>query len=356
MLQYIQVLALIVLEFVVFFLFGKCALKLIHSEDKSTVYTVVIGSFFQFFLFMLVAIPMKYLLCPLNWLSIAWSIMVLAVALIVFIFDSAKIKNELQMKYKEIKADKWVIVLMVGMVLFQFAIILTNGMIGSPWDDAYYIGDVATSVYTNTIGQYDPYSGEKLATLNKEYFWEILENYSAVICQIFHMHPLIETKLFLVEVVVFVYNFIVYLIGMLFTKNSRVKTCLFMFFSTLLLIYSTSTLSTAYFYFFRGAEGKTFQAVIIIPFFLYQFWRIVQNSERKSEWKALFIVVVSCFGINMSSLFLMPTMMSACLLTLAIAKRDKKIIRHWLICMIPCIIIAVTYIAMKNDIILLTIK
>ena len=83
------------------------------------------------------------------------------------------------------------------------------------WDQSYYLGDTATSLYTNTLSQYNPYTGKLLDYLNPEYLLETYQNHGAVMCQLLHLHPMVENMTVMASVVIILYQCIMYEIGSL---------------------------------------------------------------------------------------------------------------------------------------------
>jgi hypothetical protein len=218
------------------------------------------------------------------------------------------------------------------------------------WDQAYYIGDTASSVYTDTISQYNPYTGHQLEVLNQEYLLETYQNHSAVMCQLFGVHPLIEIRTVMTSVVILLYQLIFYEIGMVLFKRDRLKSAVMVCFLFLLNVFSYNLFTAGEFLIIRPFEGKTILAVLIIPCLLWLFLRTASDPFNRICWYHTFLVILGSFGLNMSSIFMIPFEISAFYIPLAIRKKKLSIFLGYLALLIPCIVFTAAYLITKHRI------
>ena len=110
-------------------------------------------------------------------------------------------------------------------------------------DASYYVGKVSTDVYTNTMGHYDPYTGNALSTLDGRRIFACFPEYNAVISQFFHIHPLKQAKVIMPQILSLFTCILYYQIGLLLFKGKRKYR--FVFCLILLLDFYSYTIYTA---------------------------------------------------------------------------------------------------------------
>ena len=91
-------------------------------------------------------------------------------------------------------------------------------------DASYYVGKVSTDVYTNTMGHYDPYTGNALSTLDGRRIFACFPEYNAVISQFFHIHPLKQAKVIMPQILSLFTCILYYQIGLLLFKGKKKNT------------------------------------------------------------------------------------------------------------------------------------
>lgn len=355
--QAIVALILIPVYFMFFFLFGQGFYKVLGVKGRSIGHKIIIGFFVYFSLFQLVALPLKITLQPLSMLSSIWAVCVIIIVISVsaVVIKEKLIEQESKKRRKPQKGifskkDLYYVIAIIAIVLIQFFIIELNQRVGSPLDASYYIGEVVSSVYTNTIAQYDAYTGMKLNVLNSSYLLENYQMHSAVSSQLFHIHPLLEMRTTMTGVVVILTNVVLTCFAkMLFHKNIK-KMTLFLLFIAIINVCYASWYSASLFYFNRTFEGKAILSSMIFPAIFYVIFRIMkshdnnQKTKVRVEWIELFVLVFGTFCINMSAMFLVPVLLSALLIPFAFMKRSWVIFRNYVISLIPCILVIGYYV------------
>ena len=139
-------------------------------ESKSVSLTLILGFFVYFALFQVVALPFKLLLLPLSYLSGTWGIFVITLSILAIILHREKIAGLLGNRWNCIRLQhRWIfVVLGIGTIAIA-AFIACNMFQIAQYDAGYYLGSETSSVYTNTIEQYDAYTGVIRQELNTFY-------------------------------------------------------------------------------------------------------------------------------------------------------------------------------------------
>lgn len=341
----------IIIIFYMFFsyLLGDLFLRFSSSGESSVSCCVLAGFFCYFLLFQIVALPLKFTLQPLSLLTTIWCVVLAAIILLYLAVSYKNIKFKMQKLMLELSEQKQALFFLSIIIIIQLCLINYNGETYALWDQSYYIGDVSSSVYTNTISQYDPYTGAALTVLSKEYLLETYQNHSAVLCQITGLSPLIVTRSAEASVVVILANLIYYQFGLKLFQNSRRKSVILVFVLFWLNLFSFNLFTGAEFLFFRPFEGKTILVNLIMPMVFLQFVKIVQAPDRCCNWRELLLVVTASFGLNMSAVYMLPFELSICLIPLGIYQKNLTIWKRYVICLFPCILYGAAYLITKHS-------
>lgn len=329
-----------------FFTFGTYMTRNLKDNNCTIGLTVFIGFFMYYFIFQIISLPLILTRQALSTLSIVWTVVVL----LVFIFSMVLNKNVWKHSYQQIISHKWwnpasVIIFLI--ILAQIVLVLSH-YTNNHMDAAYYVGKVSTDVYTNTIGQYDPYTGEKLAFFAMRYLPATYNVHDAVICQLSGLHPLIETKTTMSVIVILLSNLVSYKCAeILFQDYKKAQVCMF-FFISIINLFNYSAFTSSGFYFYRTFEGKSILANIILPAIFYTFLRLYKDRRSNANWFMMLIISCSGNAISMSSLMIVPVAITAAIGTLFLLKPDRTLIPRYLICIIPCLAGLVYYLAMSK--------
>ena len=345
----------IVLLYLIFsYMCGDLFLRLFPSRESSISYRILLGFFCYFLLFQLAALPLKLTLQPLSLLTKVWCVILLAVTVLFLFVNRKSFPDKCSYCKTLLREQKWLLCILLLLVIFQILLVNFNGETYALWDQSYYIGDVSSSVYTNTLGQYDPYTGKLLKKLHTEYLLETYQNHSAVLCQLFGIAPLIETRTAESSLIVILANLVNYQLGLQLFANSRKKSTLLVFFLFWLNLFSYNLYTSAEFLFFRSFEGKTILACLIMPMVCLLFLKIAKEHTDRHHWIDLFLVVFASFGLNMSSVYMLPFELSICLIPLGFYKKSFSVWLRYVLCLIPCILYGAAYLVTKYSLFIYT--
>ncbi|MCD7736481.1 MAG: DUF6077 domain-containing protein [Lachnospiraceae bacterium] len=349
MLQYVYYAGLILLYLCFYYMTGSLVAKRLPAVSASLPLTAILGFFCYFFLFSAVTLPLKITLQPLSTLSRIWRVILLLILLLWLFSQRNQWRKELAARKASLAGThKYIFLFFVFLILIQLVLVNLNGESYALWDQSYYIGDASTSLYTNTISQYDPYTGRILKYLNTEYLLETYQNHTAVMCQIFGLHPLVENLTIMASVVVVLYNLIAWELGLVLFHGNRVKSLLMTVFLTLLNFYSFNLYTAAEFLIVRPSEGKTILAALILPALLLFFFRTISDYQSRIWWTCSFLVILGSFGLNMSSIYMVPFEISAFYLPLSLREKKLSVFLRLLVLLIPCTIMAAAYLLTKH--------
>ena len=337
---------MIALNFILYFLFGSLVTHRALKEGRASIsLTLLVGFFLYYSLFTVFCLPVMYRWRPLSMLAHIWAVVMVVVSLVAIIY-SGKYFKKLRIEFD----NKVLFALCIVISLVEVAIILYSYQF--TLDAAYYVANVGTSVETNMMNVYDPYTGDWQDHFQMRYFFATYPQNDAVMCYLFGIHPLEQTKLVMAAVSVFLANIVYLLIAReIFGKRDGAVT-LFLLFSTILHFFCISIYTSSNFMVTRTYEGKNILANIILPAIFYVYIKLVKEND-KTLWWMLFII---CFGatvVSNSSNMLVPAALAVFMLPLAIMKKDIMICIKAFACALPCLIMMAVYIAYVKGIFVL---
>lgn len=85
------------------------------------------------------------------------------------------------------------------MIILAGAVVLLQCLIVIFYEDttvdaAYYVGTVSTSVYTDTLGRYNPFNGAIQKAFQARYVFSAYPMHNAVWCRLLGIHPIVQAK------------------------------------------------------------------------------------------------------------------------------------------------------------------
>lgn len=223
--------------------------------------------FFLFEILALCAVFFRWKFHTLYWLVLGISV-VLFVSSIVQNWDF--IMRLIRFKKQETKKQKgsrlWYLPAVVLIVVQMYAGIFYTHIDD---DDAFYVATASTTLETDTVFQYNAYTGDEYESLPSRYVLSPFPIFEAGLSRLYGVPSTVlgHTGMFLIflPVAYFVYD----LLGSFFWKNKRKERGLFLLFLAWMNIfgyYSVYTMST--FLLIRIWQGKAVLAAVILPCFL----------------------------------------------------------------------------------------
>lgn len=338
---------LFVIQLMFFFLMGVVTWKILGIQMRSLTMTLLIGFLVEFIVFQFVALPITIQCQPLSLLSGIWMGLICMCEIIVLFTCGKWIVSNARMIIKKYSlVDIFLFAVIIGMQMF-----MVYSHIDGYADASYYIGKVSTDVYTNTIGQYEPYTGYALSYLDSRRVLSCFPTYNSVMAQFFDITPIQQAKLIMPEIIILMANIVYYQLGMsLFEKNKRYSV-VFTGFVFVINFFSCSSYTTSAFLFTRTYEGKAILGNIIIPGILLGFILIWKEKEQ-----FLGIVLTILFSwascvFSSSSMLVVPIELTAGLIPWIFGQKKWSYIKWYMICIIPNMVICIVYFLAEKGIV-----
>lgn len=313
------------------------------KQKFSVTYSVLVGFFLYYSLFTLFCIPIMYRWRPLSMLTKVWSFVVLALFFVAIFLNFRIWKKKSREITEFILKNKIFVVGTIVLVGAQMLIILYSYQF--TLDAAYYVANVATSIQTDSMNIYDPYTGDWQDHFEMRYFFATYPINDAVMCQLFKIAPLVQTKIVMASVAVILTNLLYYMIGTELFGDKKRSVFFMMFFAGIMNFNFITIYTSSNFLITRTYEGKSLLGNVVLPAILLIYTKILKEKEQIGNWLILFLI---CFGstvLSSSSNMLVPATLSVLFIPLAFIKKDCKVILKYIGCMLPCLIMLVVYVA-----------
>ncbi|MCR5526102.1 MAG: hypothetical protein K6F39_01800 [Lachnospiraceae bacterium] len=341
-LQMLMGIMMIPANLILYFLFGSLITARRGNKDFSISMTVLTGFFVYYCLFDIPCLVIMLNWRPLSWLGNLWGVLMGIICIISCIFNHKVWKDKFSRLIVLLAKHKAFAAAVIVIVAAQLAIILNAYQF--TLDAAYYVANVTTSLQTNTMNIYDPYTGDWLNHFEMRYLFATYPMNDAVWCYLTGIHPLLWTKTIMAGTALVISNIIYYRIALeLFgRKTSAIGSMLF--FAGVVNFFYISIFTSSNFMLTRTYEGKSLIGNIVMPMIIYIFIKLNEEHISRRFWRLLFLVCLGSTILSNSANMLVPAMVGVFGLPLAIRKRSIKVIVNCLICIIPCVILLLAYV------------
>lgn len=344
-------------ELLAFFVLGSNITKFWNKRDVNTaLITVIVGYFVYYVLFECLALPLKIVGSSLSFLAVSWVVIIFGILVLSIFLNKQYMKELVCQLFKGIRRNKKYFYCFCGLVFFIFAMILsiTPETMGVQ-DDAYYIADAMTSLFTDTIQQRYYVTGDLLNYYQTNYFIPMYPIHGAVVGRLIQLHPIIENKWCNVLIVLILENWVYYLLALKVFKADKKKSffllCLMTFFN---LNYDLWGNSAGTFFFYRISEGKGILSNLVLPAIFLLYWE-ASKTKKKSAWVAMMSIICGGISICMSSVFVIPVLLIGLFGVSFATTKERIYVFRFLEMVFPCIIAFFFYIGLEKGIIMIPI-
>lgn len=336
-----------------FFAFGSFFLRLFKKNLPNFSIVLISGFLYYFIFFALFAWFCIFTFQSLSLLTYSWMGFSLIITALSAIFNFKIWMKRAFTISQTIRLHNWCFPILIISIIIQMMFVFTH--IDTSADASYYVGKVTTDVYTNTLGQFDPYTGEKLLSLDSRRAIACFPEYNAVISYFFGIHPLQQAKLILPELMILLTNIIYYQIGLLLFDADRKKADGMVFFIFLLNLYSYTQYTSSTFLLTRTYEGKSILANIIIPGIIFCFLIIWKKGHILLCKLLLLGFSLSSCIFSSSSMMIVPVALTAGILPWIVKEKKWGTISWYVLYLLPNLIICVLYLLSSRGYLVYTI-
>ena len=299
-----KTLLLLVFELIIEYLFGTMLTKLVLKKSSNPGMNLLVGFMAYQALFQVLSLAVTLTTSVLHHLTFIWGVCLFIVVLLSIWIGKDVVKQQL-LEYIQIAKQQKAVVLFAMCIIVAFCYYVSIN--GESNDDAqYYIALMTTSIDTDSLFQYNVYTGVEMESLYLRRALATFEIHSAVLSQMFGIHPLLVARIFRACQDVILTSVAVLLCSKTIfwrkEKDGVEKALLTVSVFWMIQIPFANTIYTpATFLLYRAYEAKAFTANFVVLFGLYLCIKLL----RERSIRALLIVGIflwGCMALSTSAL------------------------------------------------------
>lgn len=335
-----------------FFLsFGSLFIRIRKREEQFRwCFAPVMGLFIYYGLFEILALPMTLLQLPLHLLTMVWGILLIIVGTAAVFLCGRMWWSGIKRLGSLVMRNKVVSFLFLLLILIQVLYAAVYSLNSA--DAAFYVGNVSTSLYTDTLGRYNPYTGELYKKFLVRYVTAAYYLDHTVFCQALGIHPMVQMKTVVPVINLFLANLLYYSLGMQLLGGNRKKAVFFCWAVFFFGILGGNT-SVSGFMFSRTFEGKAMLHGLVIPLLFTAFLQLYQKKEDKEAYWRIFFASLGGICLTTSSMTVVPAAVAAGTLAAAVKNRSLKMVGKAFLCVLPDIAVLALYLLVQMGLVTL---
>ena len=345
----------VIVNFILYLSFGSLILRKKGKVD-SLFLSVVVGFFFYYSLFFFVCIiPMKYYR-PLSMLTKIWVPIVLVIVVLSVILNGKQWIRQLNNILVYINNHKASAIVLL--ILIAVETVLVSCTYNFTLDAAYYVANVATSVETNMMNVYDPFTGAWQDHYELRYFFATFSMQDSVVCQLTGIPALIWTKSVMAITIILLTNAVYLLIARELFINKRNENtttpdlrigreaacCVMLAFMLLINLTYYTIYTSSLFLMTRTYEGKAIVGNLALVTIFYLFIRMNDDSIDTRPWLLTFLVCFGATTISSSANMLIPVELTVLFVPMIFRKKCFRAIPKYVACVIPGLVFALAFV------------
>jgi hypothetical protein len=319
-----------------FILFGSGLGKLLKLKLFG-LETVLVGFFGYYGIMHLVYLPSMILRVSFSTFVVMWAVVGSVLLFMSVICCNRQVWANVKEIVNEVNTkSKYLVVLaalLLGMLILYQALFNRHG-----YDASFYIGTVATTLFTDTMYQYHGETGWPAPGIDMRYALSgVFYMYPAFWCRILSIPPLMAQKFTFGSLSIILHGLMTYMIGLKIFDSDKSKRAAYWFTVTALSlnIFFMTGYSSSFFLLRRGFEAKSYAANVVFFALFYIVVCLWKYSDSNKYWKILFIVAFASVPISMSSLVILPAFVFIFVVTEWIVKKDKWILLKGGVSLLP---------------------
>lgn len=331
----------VVINLIIYYTFGSL---LTTKKDgfRDPVLSMACGFFAYYSLFALFALPVMFTYRPLSLLTKCWVSFVILVVTLSVVLKGKSMYAELSNICAAVKSHKIASIVIALTILIQILCIVFS--YDFTLDAAYYVANVSTSVDTNMINVYDPFTGAWQDHFELRYAFATYTINDAVVCQLTGIPALVQTKVIMAATVGLLVDFVYLGISRTLVKDD-VQRLTIMMVCVVWINYTFITIYTASnFLMTRTYEGKAIVGNLTLVLILWMFIKMVEDKIPYLYWIMLFMVCLGSTTITSSANMLVPAELSVLFVPYIIKNRKWSFIWKYIIMMVPGLVMLLLYV------------
>lgn len=327
------------------YLFGILCEKLCKKKEESLPFQYMSGQLVQWALFELLVLPGIYLGWFLHRLVWVYGAVIAILCVISCILHRRVLWKTIK------KSFRFLIVcgvpLWMAVLLFFAQAGYSAQKMHLDDDDAFYVATAETAVTTDSLMQFNPYTGKEYASFPARYVLSPFPLYIAAQSVVIGVKPVILAHTVYPILILGMVYMILYLLGtILFSDKKQIGYFLFM--AGIVLQYSGYSIYTqGAFLFFRSWQGKAVLAAVLLPAVLYYSLRLIKKEPERMDYGYLLLLMLSCCLVSSMGIMLGAIALGLCAIAYIWETRDLKPAFGMLAACLPNVVLSVLYLCIR---------
>lgn len=322
-----------------------------HTDKRENIgFALVCGYAGSFALAQLLIVPAIFLKASLGTVVLIYQVLMLAASVAGLCLNYRGLRGMaagVSWRERPVKLPECILFsLAVLLVIVQM---LATGILAHyDADDSFYVATASTSVYTDTLFKYSPYTGAKYRRLPSRYVLSPFPIYEAVLTKLVGAEvPFFVYTIFPVILVLVAYVVYGLWASMLF-GDDRKKCALFLIFISAVQIFSNYSIYTSgTFFLMRIWQGKAILAGVLLPMLAYMCARLMLKDEGGGGWPVLFcLMAASCLASSMG-IILSMLMLGIYTFVCGVCSWKWEMVGKAMVCCLPNVVFAIIYLVIR---------
>lgn len=342
----INILLIVLWFLLVPILIGSLFTKYMKTDKNSIALSLICGYAGMFTIFEIVMLPMIYLKATFEILVWILGGLLLIISAVSCILNATRVKKVWKNFFWEFPRQHFTLYLAIFIIVFQ-VLVCTISM-HLDYDDAFYVGTSSTTIQTNSLYQYDPYTGNAYQEFPARYVLSPYPIYISMMSKLILMHPATVAHTVMPAIFIPLVYSLIALIGKKILPDNKKAFGIFMLIVAVVQIFSYYSVYTAStFILLRIWQGKALLANLFLPGIFYFVIRTMGDKGKSVEWIVLFCMVSASAFVSSMGIMLAPIMMGILSLIYSIYRKKLRYILQGLLCCSISIITAALYLIIR---------
>lgn len=331
----------VLVNLIVYFLFGTLFFNK-KDEHVSVMLTMGVGFFAYFSLFCVFVLPTMFTYRTLSMLTLIWGIFIAIVCIGAILLKRKLIARMLKELGDYFRKNRILSAAIVLLILAQTVLIVKS--YDFTLDAAYYVANASTSIDTNMINIYDPFTGAWQDHFELRYAFATYSINDAFLSKIYALPALVTTKTVMAATISILSNLMYLGIAKQLFKGDGKKMTI-MLFVVVYINYTFITLYTASnFLLTRTYEGKAVLGNVVVPLIFWMFLILVDENRLKLYWAIVFVIAFGATTISSSANMLVPAQLTILFLPYIVINKKWKMLPGYLLSLMPGVAMMMIYV------------
>lgn len=332
---------------------GLCFLTDAETGVQGLLRSWIYGIAFTFGLFELLYIPAFFMKLSFKRLTIGF----FAVLVVFFVAETIVLRRRWIAFGKNIVKGHMSLLLIAALITSAALTFVPAIYTNSDDDDAFYVATATTAQETNTLFEYNAYTGRKIRNVQSRYVLSPFPVYLAGISSVSHVAAAELAHRWFPLFMIPASLGVLYLFGVQFYPEDRKKRHLFFLLAVLLTLFSGYSIKNAsVFLLYRIWQGKAVLAAFLLPLIWFVFLEQIKDGQKKENawwnrirFSILLMMLASASGmVSSMGIFLAPLLIGFLALLLGYRKRSIKAVIQVVLCAWPSVLLGVLYLTVLS--------